>query len=95
MDNIVTKIKLPKQSTASEPGETVVSVKNVSKKFCKTLKRSMAYGIMELSKNLVGIKPDSTGLRKNEFWAIDDINFELKKGGEVLGIIGSNGSFLP
>lgn len=91
MDNIITKIKLPKQSTASEPGETVVSVKNVSKKFCKKLKRSMAYGIIDLSKNLVGLKPDSNELRKDEFWAVDDVSFELRKG-EVLGLIGLNGS---
>ena len=71
--------------------EVVVSVKNVSKKFCKNLKRSMAYGIVDLSKNLLGIKPNSTGLRKDEFWAVDDISFDLKRG-EVLGLIGVNGS---
>ena len=71
--------------------DVVVSVKNVSKKFCKNLKRSMAYGIIDLSKNLLGIKPNSTGLRKDEFWALNDISFDLKKG-EVLGLIGVNGS---
>lgn len=71
--------------------EVVVSVKNVSKKFCKTLKRSMAYGIADLSKNLIGIRPNSKGLRKDEFWAVKDVSFELKRG-EVLGLIGVNGS---
>lgn len=75
-----------------EDGEdAVLSVKRVSKKFCRNLKRSMAYGIMDLSKNLIGSKPDSSTLRKDEFWALDDINFELKKG-ECLGLIGPNGS---
>ena len=37
----------------------------------------------------MGTKPDR--LRKDEFWAVDDVSFELKKG-ECLGIIGSNGS---
>jgi lipopolysaccharide transport system ATP-binding protein len=78
------------QSEAEQP-EVVVSVKNVSKKFCKTLKRSMAYGIIDLSKNLVGLKPDSNELRKDEFWALHDINLELRKG-DVLGLIGVNGS---
>ena len=79
------------RASAGGSGEVVVSVKNVSKKFCKNLKRSMAYGIMDLSKNLVGIKQDSTKLRKDEFWALEDINFELGKG-EALGLIGVNGS---
>ena len=51
----------------------------------------MAYGIVDLSKNLLGIKPNSTGLRKDEFWAVDNISFELRRG-EVLGLIGGNGS---
>jgi lipopolysaccharide transport system ATP-binding protein len=76
---------------SSDRNEVVVSAKNISKKFCKTLKRSMAYGIAELSKNLMSIKPDSTELRKDEFWAVDDVSFKLRRG-EVLGLIGVNGS---
>jgi len=75
----------------ADEGEVIVSVNNISKKFCKNLKRSMAYGIVDLSKNLLGKKPNSTELRRDEFWAIDDISFELKKG-EALGLIGVNGS---
>ncbi len=51
----------------------------------------MSYGITDLAKNLVGIRPDSATLRRDEFWALQSINFELKKG-DVLGLIGVNGS---
>ena len=68
-----------------------MSVRNVSKKFCKTLRRNMAYGIKELAQNLVGISPDSSRLRKDEFWALDDITLDVRRG-EALGLIGENGS---
>jgi len=71
--------------------EVVVSVKNVSKKFCKNLRRSMAYGIADLSRNLLNLKHSTSELRKDEFWALNDINFELKRG-ESIGLIGANGS---
>jgi lipopolysaccharide transport system ATP-binding protein len=51
----------------------------------------MYYGITDISRNILGKKTNSTILRKNEFWAIDNISFHLKKG-EALGIIGANGS---
>ena len=72
--------QLNNKTTKELSDEVVVSVKNVSKKFCKHLRRSMAYGIVDLSKNLLGVKPNSTNLRKDEFWALNDISFELKRG---------------
>ena len=68
-----------------------VRVEGVSKKYCKSLKRSMLYGIKDIARNTIGLSSHSDKLRKNEFWALDDISFEVKKG-ETLGIIGSNGS---
>ena len=35
------------------PDDVVLSVRNVSKKFCRNLKRSMGYGIKDLACNLV------------------------------------------
>ena len=51
----------------------------------------MSYGIADLTRNLVGLRPDSSKLRKEEFWALQNICFELKRG-DVLGLIGVNGS---
>ena len=31
-----------------------IKVENVSKKYCKTLKRSMIYGINDIGKNMIG-----------------------------------------
>ena len=71
--------------------ETVISVESVSKKYCKSLKKSMYYGAMDIGRNMLGLSSRSEKLRKDEFWALNDISFEVKKG-ETLGIIGSNGS---
>jgi lipopolysaccharide transport system ATP-binding protein len=68
-----------------------VETEKVSKKYCKSLKKSMLYGILDISRNLFGLSSRPGNLRKNEFWALDDVSFELKKG-EILGVIGPNGS---
>jgi len=70
---------------------TAIKVENVSKKYCKSLKRSMLYGVKDIARNTIGLSSHSDKLRKNEFWALDDISFQVKKG-ETLGIIGPNGS---
>ncbi len=71
--------------------DTVLSLSGVSKKFCRNLKRSMMYGLSDILRVMAGSTPPTDTIRKHEFWAIDDVTFDLSRGG-ILGLMGQNGS---
>jgi lipopolysaccharide transport system ATP-binding protein len=73
----------------------------VSKKFCLSLKKSLWYGLCDMGRELTGRRrgggeqgPEGdgrAGLRPKEFWAVNNVSFDLKRG-ECLGLIGRNGA---
>lgn len=69
----------------------LIKVEGVSKKFCRNLGSSIKYGLGDVTRDLVGLDSKPATLRGQEFWAVDNASFELKRG-ESLGIIGPNGS---
>ena len=70
--------------------EVLIKADGVSKKFCRNLKRSLIYGGSDIIKGFLG-RERSRDLRNGEFWAINDVSFEVKRG-ECLALIGHNGA---
>jgi lipopolysaccharide transport system ATP-binding protein len=67
-----------------------LSVAHVSKKYCHSLRRSLWYGVKDIARELAARGGDG-GLRDGEFWAVDDVSFELARG-ESLAVVGRNGA---
>jgi ABC-type polysaccharide/polyol phosphate transport system ATPase subunit len=69
----------------------LLSVTGVSKKYSYAVRQSLWYGLKDMACELVPWRARDEGLRASEFWALDDVSFELGRG-ESLAVIGDNGA---
>ena len=82
----------PAPDAGSQPGaEWLVDVQGVRKKYCRDFRRSLWYGIKDLASAFSLRLPAPEKLREFEFWAVDDVSFQLRRG-DSLGLLGRNGA---
>jgi len=58
--------------------DILIKVEGVSKKFCRSPKKSLWYGVKDIAGEVVGRNGNHDQLRPQEFWAVNDVSFELR-----------------
>lgn len=74
-----------------ETGEVLMEIQGLSKRFCRDLKKSLLYGVADIAREAAGRPPRTEWLRSKEFWALEDVSFQVRRG-ESVGLVGKNGS---
>jgi lipopolysaccharide transport system ATP-binding protein len=73
-----------------EPDQLIVA-RGISKKYAMTTHAAMAHGIVDLASAILGRRHKPDELRSQEFWALRNVDFELRRG-ESVGVLGVNGA---
>jgi ABC-type polysaccharide/polyol phosphate transport system ATPase subunit len=71
--------------------EWLIDARGVRKKYCRDLRRSLWYGARDVWDALTLRGKKTETLREFEFWALDDVSFQLRRG-DSLGLLGRNGA---
>ena len=83
-------------------GEVLVEARDVHKRFCRSLKQSLYYGLLGMAGEITGAFGDRADgaakvgepppkLRSGEFWAVRDVSFQLRRG-QCMALVGHNGA---
>ncbi|MFT3755788.1 MAG: ABC transporter ATP-binding protein [Pseudoxanthomonas sp.] len=70
--------------------DLLLEAHDLGKKYARSLRSSLRYGMRDVVAEAVGMRHGEE-LREQEFWALKDINFQLRRG-ECLAVLGTNGA---
>ena len=71
--------------------DAVLAVSGLSKKYARSLRQSLWYGLRDVAAEFFPFASAESGLRPGEFWALHDVSFQLARG-ESLAVVGANGA---
>ena len=76
---------------AAQSSLPLIEAEAVGKKYCRNLKRALWYGVRDVTDAITLRRSSASGLRPDEFWAVDGVTFTMNRG-DSLGLLGENGS---